>query len=458
MKKARKIVLSTASCLIAVGASAQTQTPGGPPVTTPGQYPPGIVTRQGTVVKPPSDVAGRGFNHTNYRIFVPAGQPSPAITPDTTLAEYPDSIGCVYKVGPIYSGCVPGVNGDHPKGGWGAIALVDAYDDPNAATDLAYFDSYFGIPTAKFKTVIANSSFGTLGGLTASCSGTPANANTTGWDLEESLDIEWAHVMAPSATIILVEACSNSDNDLYFAELVAGQEVAAYGGGDISNSWGGGEYAGEVNSDAFFYRTYWDHITYFASAGDTASEVSYPSASPWVISAGGTTINRDSNGNFLSESCWTDSGGGSSTVETWQNPPNISNGMGPWTPYQFATFGGGAFRSTPDMSFDADPNSGVWVRDTDPTNGGGWYVVGGTSLSSPALAGLVNSAVNKLGQGVPGGYYTAQENNLIYSQLYAAKAYAANFYDVNTGSNGHAAVTGYDQCTGVGSPRGKLGK
>jgi kumamolisin len=186
--------------------------------------------------------------------------------------------------------------------------------------------------------------------------------------------------------------------------------------------------------------------------------VSYPSASPWVVSAGGTTINRDANGNFLSESCWSDSGGGSSTVETWQNPPSISNGLGPWTSYQFATFGGSAFRSTPDMSFDADPASGVWVRDTDATGGGGWYVVGGTSLSAPALAGLVNSSGNRLGQGVSGGYYSAQENNLIYSQLYSAKAYAANFYDVNTGSNGHPSVTGYDQCTGIGSPRGKLGK
>ena len=128
--------------------------------------------------------------------------------------------------------------------------------------------------------------------------------------------------------------------------------------------------------------------------------------------------------------------------------------MGPWTNYQWEVLGY-ANRTTPDMSFDADPASGVWVYDSDsgtPT----WYVVGGTSVSSPSLAGLVNSAGNKAGQGIY--YYGTQENTLIYSQLERAKAYATNFYDVTTGSNGYTAGTGYDLCTGVGSPRGKLGK
>jgi len=278
--------------------------------------------------------------------------------------------------------------------------------------------------------------------------------------LEESLDIEWAHVMAPSAEILLVEACSTSWNDMLYAELVAGQEVTSYGGGDISNSWGGSESSAELGYDNNFYRYYWQNITYFASAGDSGGEVIYPSSSPWVVSAGGTTINRDASENFLSESCWSDSGGGSSTVEQWASPPSIENGMGPWTDYQYGLAGGTPFtspyRSTPDMSFDADPNSGVWVYDSD--DGGAWYVVGGTSVSSPSLAGLVNAAGNKAGSTAGGPYYEAQELGLIYSQLLLTKAYATNFYDVTTGSNGYSAGTGYDQCTGVGSPRGKLGK
>lgn len=184
--------------------------------------------------------------------------------------------------------------------------MVDAYDDPNAASDLAFFDSTFGLPAAKFTKVIANSSFGPLGGgfgptLNASCSGTPINANIIGWDLEIALDTQWAHAMAPAAKIILVEACSQSLEDLLYAEAVAGMEVAAAGGGDISNSGGypeacaadpncnGGLTTTQVQHDNFFYRYYWSHISYFASAGDLGSEVLFPSASPWVVSAGGTT-------------------------------------------------------------------------------------------------------------------------------------------------------------------------
>jgi kumamolisin len=449
-------------------AAQDNRTPEQPEAQAPYQAPSAAsFVQQGTVITPtssverPEDAGVRA--HTNYLLFAPAGRPMSSTSPDNTVAENPASIACVYKVGPSYAGCVPVNNGDHATGGWGAIALVDAYDDATAASDLAYFDRHFTLPVANFTKVYANESFGTLGGLTASCSGTPPAASTYGWDVEESLDIEWAHAMAPSAKIILVEACSSSLNDLFYAEYVAGIEVSADGGGDISNSWGGGEFAGEVSDDNFFYRYYYSHITYFASAGNSGWGAAYPSSSPWVVSAGGTTINRDVNGNFLSESCWSGSGGGVSAYEKWQSPPSILNGMGPWTNYQYELFGGAPYetpyRATPDMSFDADPASGVWVRDTD--SGGSWYIVGGTDLASPALAGIVNASNNRLGQTPPGGgSYFAQENNLLYSQLYANTAYSANFYDVTTGSNGtgHNAGLGYDQCTGVGSPRGKLGK
>ena len=170
-------------------------------VSAPYQAPPAAAFRpQGTVITPPGSVSSPGKGvHTNYKIFVPAGQTQIwSAVPQYTYAEYPASMACVYKVGPIYAGCVPANNGDHAGGGWGAIALVDAYDDPKAASDLAYFDTYFKLPKANFTKVYANSSFGTLGGLTASCSGTPPPANTNyGWDVEESLDIEWSHVMAP---------------------------------------------------------------------------------------------------------------------------------------------------------------------------------------------------------------------------------------------------------------------
>lgn len=435
-----------------------------------------IVRAQGKVITPLSSVSmpGKGA-HTNFKIFVPAGHQISSAIPDFTFAETPASMACIYKVGPAYTGCSPATGGTrHATGGWGAIALVDAYDDPHAAADLAYFDTYWGLPVANFTVVYANSSFGNLGGLTASCSGTPAPANTNfGWDVEESLDIEWAHAMAPAAKIILVEACTQSLPDLLYAEAVAGIQVSKAGGGDISNSWGypesyvgkpalGGGTLTEQQDDNFFFRYYWSDISYFASAGDTGAEVIYPSASPWVISAGGTTINRNASENFVSESCWSDSGGGSSTVEKWANPPSITNGMGPWTNYQYQLFGGSPyafpFRSTPDISFNADPASGVWVYDTD--EGGHWYIVGGTSVSAPALAGIINASNNRLGMASSqaGGYYQTSELNLIYSQLPTFTLYKNNWYDVTTGSNGHAAAKGYDQCTGIGSPRGFGGK
>ena len=430
---------------------------------------------QGTVITPAISDPNRKGAHLNYKIFVPANHALSSAIADYTFAETPASMGCVYKVGPAYTGCEPSTGGvKHATGGWGAIAVVEAYDDPHIASDLAYFDTYFGLPKATLQVVYANSSFGALGGgygptLHASCSGVPVNGNFLGWDLEESLDAEWAHAMAPAAKIIVVEACSQNLEDLLYAEVVAGMEVSKAGGGDVSNSWGypescasnpgcnGGWTGTQVADDNFFYRYYYDHITYFASAGDSGAEVLFPSASPWVVSVGGTTVNRDANGNFLNESCWSESGGGSSTVETWQSPPNILNGMGPWADYQYGLLGQ-SFRSTPDISFNADPASGVYVYDTDGSCTG-FCIVGGTSVGSPAVAGIVNASKNELGQTPPGGgTYAANENNLLYSQLNAKTAYPVNFYDVTTGSNGHAAGTGYDQCTGIGSPRGRLGK
>lgn len=440
-----------------------------------------IATHEGTVVVPQSSVerpedAGF-FMHTNTKIFVPAGREMSTITPDDTFAETPASLACVYGVGKAYTGCSPatGTSANLATGGWGAIALVDAYDDPKAASDLAAFSSYFGLPAAKFTKVYANSSFGTLNGRTASCAGTPPPAYVAGgppkgrdWDIEESLDIEVAHAMAPGAAIILVEACSNLDTDLYFAEEVAGIEVNKAGGGDISNSWGGGEYASEVVDDNVFFRYYWSHISYFASAGDSGWGAGYPSSSPWVVSAGGTTINRNASQDFLNESCWGNgvdapkgdgSGGGVSKYETWQSPPVFGDGMGPWTAYQYSFAGTGA-RQTPDMSFDASPASGMYVYDSDE-GGSPWWIVGGTSVASPALAGIANASNDRAGQALPGGgKYTNRENNLVYAEYDLHLTYPNYFYDVTTGSNGsgHNATANYDQCTGIGSPRGHFGK
>lgn len=380
----------------------------------------------------------------------------------TMEAETPQSLGCLYVGSPVSAGCVPNYasgSGGPTAAGYGAIALVDAFDNPTAATDLANFDAYWGLPAATFVKVYANGN--------GSCTTPPANA---GWAVESSLDIEYAHVFAPSAAIILVEACSNSWADLLYAEQVAFNYIVTNypTGGQVSNSWQGGEFAGQIADDALFadftynwatgYKT---PILAFASSGDGGFGVGYPSTNPWVISAGGTSILRNSSTlKFSSEACWGGSGGGTSTVETYATSFTGGN-TGPWADFQYPIFGKGN-RVTPDISFDADPSSGAWIYSAYGL--GGWGVVGGTSLSSPALASIMNRTGNKLGSvfltpATSGSdWFSTWENNLLYSQLATGKMYKANFYDVKTGSNGVSAVASWDYCTGVGSPRGLQGK
>ena len=270
------------------------------------------------------------------------------------------------------------------------------------------------------------------------------------------MDTQWSGAMAPNARIILVEACDNSYAQLMLAEQVAIQQVNLYGGGQVSNSWSSGEWSTESADWDWVFRANWSAgkpVSFFFSAGDAGLGAEYPSSSPWVISAGGTTINRDATtGTFQSESCWAGSGGGTSAYETYEH--HFWCGNRTVDKLSSIRCSGNLVRRTPDISFDADPASGAYVR-----YAGAWYVVGGTSLSAPALAGIVNNSNNRLGVAPSGGgYYTNAENNLLYSQLLTYKEYKTNFYDVTTGSNGAAATVGWDYCTGVGSPRGKLGK
>lgn len=382
--------------------------------------------------------------NTNYVLRSENGaRPSALGSPSITEAETPASMGCVYHVGPIYPGCNPATGGsNHPTGGFGAIALVDAYDNPDAASDLAYFTSYWGLPAASFAKIYCTTAAANGGCYTTNA----PPAGNTGWGLEEALDIEWAHVMAPNAVIYLVEAADSGCADLFYAANWAGQYVQAAGGGEVSNSWTCGEFSGEASYDSNFYNSY-AKTSYFASAGDAGHAANYPASSPWVIAAGGTTVNRNATTkNFVNETCWSGSGGGFSAYETAQGN-------------QFLLVAGGK-RAIPDLSFNADPKSGVWVYDA---YNGGWYMVGGTSVASPALAGIVDNAGNKVGQGTAFlfqgfGYRQNLEAYLIYSQLTTAKAYKSNFYDVVSGSNGYSAYPLYDLCTGVGSPRGLLGK
>jgi subtilase family serine protease len=431
-----------------------------------------------------SKEAPAGFAHTNYVLpsedgnkpaalstpIIKLGATPTGVSPDSLVLiqgpETPNSMGCLYVKNPSSAGCIPNVVGGGPSAaGYGAIAIVDAYDNPDAASDVTIFNGQWPLAATNFTKVWANGN--------GDCpNGPPANA---GWALEESLDIEWAHVFAPNAAIVLVEACSNSYTDLFYAEQVAFEYIATNyptTGGQVTNSWQGGEFSGQ-NADDILFTDYhyvggqgWKPaILAFASSGDGGYEgatTGYPSGNPWLISAGGTSVYRKStNDYYYTEECWSGSGGGVSSQEAWQSPPTISNGMGPWTDYQYPIFGQGN-RVTPDFSFNADPNSGVYVYSG---YNGGWFQVGGTSVSSPSLASIVNRSNNQIGSvflhAITGNnaFFAAQENSLLYAQLPAYTLYKTNFFDVVLGSNGGPKVgKGYDECTGVGSPRGIVGK
>lgn len=458
--------------LLAFGASAQ-EAPSPTTGTLGAQQQlisPGL--QAGHVFKPASSKTGQtGYFHTNYVLrSVDGRKPSGAATPEAeelfspdgtiSMAETPCSLGSLYVGSPSGTPCKPSFNakGGPSALGYGAIAIVDAFDNPDAAKDIAEFTSHFGLPEANFVKIYANGN--------GSCNTPAANAD---WALEESLDIEWAHVFAPNAAIVLVEACSNSSADLIYAEEVAFQYIVKNypTGGQVSNSWGGGESSSQIANDAkfadFTYNAatgYKTHILALASAGDSGEGAGWPSTDPWVVSAGGTTVLRDSSThNVVSESCWAGSGGGISAIETYKTSFTGGN-MGPWADYQYPIYGQ-ANRATPDLSFDADPASGVYVVSN---YNGGWFVVGGTSVSSPSLAGIINRAGNRLGSvslnAVTGNnaYFSNAENTMIYAQLPEKDNRGYHFYDVKTGSNGASAVAGYDLCTGVGTPRGNEDK
>ena len=238
------------------------------------------------------------------------------------------------------------------------IALIEAYHDATLSSDLHTFDQTYSLSDPKLTVV--------------NQAGAQSNA---GWTQEESLDVEWAHAIAPGANILVVEARSQSITDLLTAVDTARNTP---GVNVISMSWGYNEMSNEASYDSHF-TTPAGHvgITFVAASGDSGT-ISYPATSPNVVAVGGTSLNLSSSGTYASETAWISSGGGYSLFE-------------PEPSYQAAVQKTGQ-RSTPDVAFDGDPNSGVQVYATSTTRFGGaqgsWTTFGGTSLGSPAWAGI----------------------------------------------------------------------
>ncbi|HVM73543.1 MAG TPA: S53 family peptidase [Candidatus Paceibacterota bacterium] len=296
-------------------------------------------------------------------------------------------------------------------GGKGTIIIVGAYNDTSIESDLAAFDTAFGLPAC----TTVNSCF-TKHLMSAK------EGSNSGWTLETSLDVEWAHAIAPGAKIVLVEATTQSGANLLKAVDYAASLPDAVA---ISMSWGGGEFPEEISLDSHFVSK--SGATFFASSGDNGTGASWPASSPNVIGVGGTSIALKNNGTLSKESAWSGSGGGVSSYE--KEPAFQSN-------YSIPKAGG--MRAIPDVSYDADPASGFPIY-----HAGVWRTVGGTSAGAPQWA-----AIRSLG-----GSFTA-------SDLYRDKSSSGNgtyFRDITSGNNGDCgylciARAHYDYVTGLGSP------
>lgn len=392
----------------------------------------------------------------------PAPTPAPAKSPGpTNIMSTPDARAVCQAAKAGYSACMAlqrtnvksyqGIHADTAPSGYGpsdlqsaynlpsaaagsgqTVAIVDAYDDPNAEADLQTYRAQYGLPVCD----TANGCFQKVN-QNGQTSPLPPAAGDSGWDVEESLDVDMVSAICPECHITLVEANSDANTDLYTAEDTA----ATLGAKFVSNSWGTCEYSGETADD-----TYFNHpgVTIAVASGDYGYEnyqagctaPSYPAASQYVTAVGGTSLTQDSSvPRGWTETTWSPdpeaTGSGCSLFEpkpSWQTDTGCTN------------------RMTNDVSAVADPNTGVAIYDS--YSDSGWAEEGGTSAASPIIAATYALAGTPVSGTYPSSYPYSHTSSL---------------NDVTSGSNYDQSCTpaylctagpGYDGPTGLGTPSG----
>ena len=375
------------------------------------------------------------------------------------------------------------------------ILIVDAYGSPTIQSDLILFDTTFGVPPPPSFTIYCPEG----------CP--PFNPNdklhdVAGWSVETSLDVEYAHAMAPGADIVLVVAASSTGDSINVAEAKA---IAKYPGSIMSQSFGAGEFgingnkAQVLQAHKNYVAAQAAGITVLASAGDDGAadafmvgmkliigdvaNASFPSSDPLVLAVGGTEGNpypplgtdtlscaanttcstglvtftgpcTSANG-FLHSPCTPVGYGGE---QVWNEPdfaPGSTTGGAPSLLFGVPSYQDGlglASRTTPDVSFNAAINGGVLVANSALLGEPAFFIVGGTSAASPQWAAIIALANQSAGQ--PLGFL----NPAIY-KLAQSAAYANDFHDIQTGNNvmagtavGFSAGNGWDGASGWGTP------
>jgi hypothetical protein len=333
-------------------------------------------------------------------------------------------------------------NGTAATGAGETIAIIDAYDDADIIGDANEFSNTFSLPEFNQGGSTPTLQVYNEEGQTTPLPVDGGNPNPTelGWIQEESLDVEWAHAIAPDANIEVFEATTQDLSDLLATVAVAKTFANV---SVISMSWGFPEYASQTEEDSLF-TTPGGHIpiTFIASTGDdTSPDLIYPATSPNVLSVGGTRLTINSDGTYGGESAWDAGGGG---VSLYESQPSYETGN---------VNGASTTNLTdPDISADADPYTGVfeyYTINTGSTIQVNWEQIGGTSLSAPLMAGMIalanqGRALNSLS--------TLNGTTQTLPMLFDAPA--SDFNNIAAGDNGYGATTGYDLATGLGSPLG----
>jgi hypothetical protein len=351
-----------------------------------------------------------------------------------------------------------GINNLALNGNGQTIAIVGAYDNPHILDSVDAFDSQFSAtasgptlyqqygPASTFVTVLNQN------GQTAPLPATdPTGAGVANWELESALDVEWVHAIAPGANIVLVEANSQSLGDLMSSVATA---AAQPGVSVVSMSWGFTEGQTVLAADEAMYDSYLttpaghQGVTFVTSTGDYGTNnPEYPAFSPNVVAVGGTSLTLNADSSYNSETGWGYESAAAGTL--------IASGGGlsqfePEPAYQQGVQATG-FRTTPDVSFVADPNTGAWIADTYNLGASNPFVaVGGTSLSAPSWAGLF-ALVNQ-GRAAAGAP-TLNSSSPTEAQQDLYSLSQSDYNVINSGTNGgYNAASGYNLVTGLGTP------
>jgi len=387
----------------------------------------------------PSSVLPDGFMRPH--VWMATSNPAALVHGPGQSGASCNANGCYYfpaDVRTAYAtGSIPNANG----GAGMTIGIVDAFYNPQTAADLATFSTQFGLPACPLNTCLT---------IVNQTGGAPSAALDSGWGLETNLDVQWVHAIAPNAKILLVTATNNSNVNLFAAEQYAMAHANV-----VSNSWGGGEFAGQTGtSDSILGAS---TVPILFSSGDTGAQIEFPCSSTKVTCVGGTNMTETATSFRNLESAWGGSGGGCSTQEA---QPNYQAG--------FSDSACTTHRGVPDIAGLAAPNTGVLVflgsNVCSGTAGDGnqppepsctpnlFYLIGGTSLACPLSAAYIanvdtaRAAVSKQPLG-------SNLKQLIYAGA-TPTLYHYRLWDVTTGSSGFPALAGWDRATGLGVPLG----